>query len=234
MSTPKPTFLGLDSIAGHLRRSFDEIAVVVVERVLNRNDNAKVANIDLSPGALAAFLPAPGAEPCSGSGEDAHRPLVNLEEQRQAVLAWLRHTFAANMRGEPAVKFKVGLWTAKREKLVGSVRVMVSGLPRAEEPAPPPVRTWELLMPTGERIVTSDPDIVEAHRHLLEATVRSAVVFHEQATETLDILAQSMEVERRQVALGAKARLVLGLPPDHDFMPPERRNVLPFQNPPKP
>lgn len=229
-----PTFTGLDNVASHFRRSFADIATVVVERVINRNENAKVASVDVSPEALAAFLSAREVEPTSGPPEGADGSPASRDEQREAVLAWLRHTFAANMRGEPSVKFKVGLWTSKREALVGSVRVMVSGLPPAVEPTPPPpVQTWELLLPNGERIVTSDPDIVDAHRRMLESSVRGMVVYGEQVRAFLDILVQTEETERRQVELEAKVRLACGFPPDHDFHPRARSKVLPFQGAPK-
>lgn len=235
MLPPAPTFLGLDAIASHLRRSFDDIAVVTVERVLNRNDNERVASVDLSPEALAAFLPARDAEPTPGSPERTNALQASQEDQREAVLAWLRHTFATNMLGKPSEKFKVGLWKPKREALVGSVRVLVSGMPPTPEPAPPPpAQIWELLLPNGERIVTSDPDIVDAHRRLLEASVRGMVVYGEQVQEFLEIVMRSDAIERRQLALEAKVRMACGFPPDHDFHPRERSNVLPFQGSPKP
>ena len=240
MLTRTPTFNGLANVASHLRNSFAEIGLVVVERVVNRNHNTKVAAIDLSPEALRAFLPCPGAEPASALPGGANEPPTCPEEQQEAMLAWLRHTFAANMEGKPSAKFKVGLWTPKREALVRSVRVAVSGvpiLPTSATPAPSaatPSRTWELLMPNGERIVTSDPEVVEAHRRLLEANVRGMVMFTEQVGTFLQLVAQSAETERRQVALEAKARAVCGLPPDHDWLAPRRSNILPFQGSPKP
>ena len=240
MTAPAPTFTGLENVASHLRRSFDDIASVVVERVVTRNDNTKVASIDLSPEALRAFLPTPGPDPTSGLPDRANGPLVGQSEQREAMLAWLRQTFAANMGGEPSVKFKVGLWKPKREALVGSVRVKVSGIATAPVPTVPdpatalPRRTWELLMPNGERIVTSDPDVVDAHRHLLEAHARGTVVFSQQVETFLKLVAQNAEIERRQIALEAKAKLLCGLPPDQDWPPPRRSNVLPFAGSPKP
>ncbi len=238
MLTSTPTFNGLANVASHLRNSFAEIGLVIVERVVNRNHNTKVAAIDLSPEALRAFLPEPGPEPASALPDGAHEPLMRPEEQQEAVLAWLRHTFAANMECKPSAKFKVGLWTPKREALVRSVRVAVSGLPNLPTSAAPaaatPSRTWELLMPNGERIVTSDPDVVEAHRRMLEFNVRGMVVFTEQVGTFLQLVAQSAETERRQVALEAKVRAVCGLPPDHDWLAPKRSNVLPFQGSPKP
>ena len=240
MLTSPPTFNGLASVASHLRNSFAEIGLVIVERVVNRNHNTKVAAIDLSPEALRAFLPAPGPEPASVLPGGAQEPLMRPEEQQEAMLAWLRHTFAANMEGKPTVKFKVGLWTPKREALVRSVRVAVSGLsnlPTSAAPAlaaPTPSRTWELLMPNGERIVTSDPEVVEAHHRMLEFNVRGMVVFTEQVGTFLQLVAQSAETERRQVALEAKARAVCGLPPDHDWLAPRRSNILPFLGSPKP
>lgn len=229
-----PTFAGLEAVASHLRRSFDEIATVVVERVIDRNTNLKVASIDLSPEALAAFLPHGGDEPASESPAAPGSALVGADAQQEAVLAWLRHTFAANMPSEPSVKFKVGLWTPKREKLVGSVRVRVTGLPPAPEPRPPTARqTWELLLPNGDRVVTSDPEIVEAHRRILEVSVRGMVVYNEQLLTFHRLVEQSEEAERRQLALEEKVRLACGFPPDHDFHPGARSNVLPFHGSPK-
>lgn len=234
MTTLTPTFLGLDAIASHLRRSFDEIATVVVERVIDRNTNLRVASIDLSPEALAAFLPHEGEEPTSESPAGPGGALAGADAQREAVLAWLRHTFAANMPSEPSVKFKVGLWTPKREKLIGSVRVRVSGLPPAPEPQPPaPRQTWELLLPNGDRVVTSDPEIVEAHRQILEVSLRGMVVYNEQLLTFHRLVEQSEEAERRQRALEAKVRLACGFLPDHDFHPGARNNVLPFHGSPK-
>ena len=240
MLTHTPTFNGLANVASHLRNSFAEIGLVIVERVVNRNDNTKVASIELSPEALRAFLPVPGAEPASALPDGANEQPACPEEQQEALLAWLRHTFAANMEGKPSEKFKVGLWRPGREALVGSVRVAVSGIPVAPTPAAADhaaathTRTWELLMPNGERIVTSDPEVVEAHRRMLEFNVRGMVVFTEQVGTFLQLVAQSAETERRQVALEAKVRAVCGLPPDHDWLAPTRSNVLPFQGSPKP
>ena len=129
MTAPVPTFTGLENVASHLRNSFAEIGLVIVERVVNRNDNTKVASIELSPEALRAFLAGPGLEPASALPDGDHEALMRPEEQQEAMLAWLRHTFAANMEGKPSAKFKVGLWTPKREALVRSVRVAVSGAP---------------------------------------------------------------------------------------------------------
>ena len=240
MTAPVPTFTGLENVASHLRRSFDDIGSVVVERVLNRNENTKVASMDLSPEALRAFLPHAGAEPTSGLPDSANVPPMGQDEQREAMLAWLRQTFAANMEGKPSEKFKVGLWRPGREALVGSVRVAVSGIPAAPTPAAADhaaakhSRTWELLMPNGERIVTSDPEVVEAHRRMLESNVRGMVVFTEQVATFLQLVALGAEIERRQLALEAKARKACGLPPDHDWLTPQRSNVLPFQGSPKP
>ena len=237
MTAPVPTFTGLENVARHLRHSFDDIGSVVVERVLNRNENTKVASMELSPEALRAFLPHAEAQPTSGLPEAANVPPMGQDEQREAMLAWLRQTFASNMEGKPTEKFKVGLWRPGREALVGSVRVRVSGIP-STEPADPaaatPARTWELLMPNGERIVTADPDIVEAHRRMLESSVRGMVVFTEQVGTFLHLVAQNAEIERRQLALEAKARWACGLPPDHDWLAPRRSNVLPFHGSPKP
>ena len=88
-------------------------------------------------------------------------------------------------------------------------------------------------MPTGERIVTSDPDVVEAHRRMLESNVRGMVVFTEQVGTFLQLVAQGAEAERRQIALEARIRAVCGLPHDHDWLAPSRSNVLPFQGSPK-
>lgn len=240
MTTPAPTFTGLENVARHLRHSFDDIGSVVVERVLNRNENTKVASMELSPETLRAFLPHAEAEPTSGLPESANLPPMGKDEQREAMLAWLCQTFAANMEGKPTEKFKVGLWRPGREALVGSVRVTVSGIPSAPSPEPAdpaaatPARTWELLMPNGERIVTADPEIVEAHRRMLESSVRGMVVFGEQVRTFLELMAQAAETDRRQAALEAKARIACGYPPDHDWLAPRRSNVLPFQGSPKP
>ncbi len=232
MTTPTPTFTGLENVASHLRRSFDEIALVVVERVVNRNDNTKVAAIDLSPEALRAFLPAPNPGPSSGLPDAANEPLMGQDEQREAMLAWLRQTFAANMEGKPSVKFKVGLWTPKREVLVGSARVTVSGLPSVPAPQAA-VRVFVLDMPGGEPLVTADLDLVEAHGQFLAMRDRALSQLHWTTLRTLENVVAASEVMAGSDELTAKVNAVCGLPPDHDWLAPRRSNVIPFQGPPK-
>ncbi len=230
MTTPTPTFTGLENVASHLRRSFDEIALVVVERVVNRNDNDKVASMDLSPEALRAFLPVVEAGPASGLPDDANEPPMGPDEQREAMLAWLRQTFAANMEGKPSVKFKVGLWRPKREALVGSVRVTVSGMP----PAPPPAaRLFVLDMPEGEPLVTADLDLVEAHGQFLAMRDRALTQLHRVTLATLEVVVNASEMMTDSDRQTLKVNAVCGLPPDHDWLTPKRSNVIPFQGVPK-
>lgn len=232
MSTPAPTFTGLENVAGHLRRSFDKIALVIVERVVNRNDNTKVAAIDLSPEALRAFLPLRGPEATSALPDSANEPPMGPDEQREAMLAWLRQTFAANMEGKPSVKFKVGLWTPKREVLVGSARVTVSGLPSV--PAPQPAaRVFVLDMPGAEPLVTADLDLVEAHGQFLAMRDRALTQLHRTTLATLEVVVGASEAMAGSDELTAKVNAVCGLPPDYDWLAPRRSNVIPFQGPPK-
>lgn len=207
-----PTFTGLENVARHLRNAFNEIGTVVVERVLDRNHNARVAAIDLSPEALRAFLPVADADPTSALPGGVTEPLAGKDEQREALLAWLRWTFAANMRGEPNAKFKVGLWRPKREALVGSVRVDVSGV----TPVPvPDARVFVLPVPGGEPIVTSDPDLVEAHARMLALGARGLATFAGQAATTLQLLSDVAETNRRTAEILARVEAVCG-PPGRD------------------
>jgi hypothetical protein len=218
---PAPTFIGLGNVNRHLRESFDDVACIVVQRVINRNDNERVASMQLSPDALRPFLVAQESRPAGA--------VPSADDLREAILAWLRHTFAVDMNGEPRRQYKVGLWRPKGDGLVGSARVTVAGLPPIPRDGPP-APTWELVMPNGERIVTNEPLVVAAYSEMLAFGMRSLVHLAEHAVVTMNLLAEAAETERRTQEIEARARAICELAPG-DRKP---SNVLPFVDPAKP
>lgn len=190
-----------------------EFAYIVIARVIDRSKVHTIERRDVTPEALAAFLPL----------RDAAVPVTD-RQLADAALDWVRFAVAGALGDREKTKIKVSIWSPKGEIQLVSLRVTVTRAPApsivvlAPAPSTSPGRkrvgtfvssngpTWRAMIAEAEAGGPPVGDVVRVAAKMAEDAEREGV-------PQLPLSLETMEAMRRSSATGAAPALPSGAEP---------------------
>lgn len=178
-----------------------ELAYIVLARVVNRSKADFIERRDVTPEALAAFLPLRDAAVA-----------VTDRQLAEAALAWIRSAIGDALGDRESTKIKVTIWRPKGLKTLVSLRVKVgrAPAPAVEEtpPVPSPVlaatkraRTGTFISlngPTWRAIIAEAEAAGEPVSDLVRSAARIAEEAEREGVPQLPVSREAVEALRRR------------------------------------
>ncbi len=175
------------------------LAYVVIARVVDRDKSDRIERRDVTPEALAEFLPL----------RDAAVPVSDLQ-LADAAVAWVRSALPATLGDRDETTIKVTFWRPKGTKTLACLRVTVSRAPSASDvvvtPAPPtaPAKrgrvgtfisanaaTWHAMIAEAEADGEPVSWLIQGAASVAEAAEREGVPQLPVNRDTIEVLRRS-------------------------------------------